>query len=143
MKGKKVFFNAEGACTNLIPCYNSVVMGLDQYALSKSPEGEVSEITYWRKHNALHGWMENLWNAKGKPESDGGEFNGVQLELTAADLDMLHTVVLSNNLPETVGFFFGGDTRHCEEDKNETLVFIKKAKKLLEEGYEIRYDSWW
>ena len=143
MKGKKVFLNAEGACTTLIPCYNSVVMGLDQYALSKSPEGEVSEITYWRKHNALHGWMENLWNAKGKPEPNGDAFNGVQLELTAEDLDMLHTVVLCNNLPETIGFFFGADTRHREEDKNETLVFIEKAKKLLEEGHEIRYDSWW
>ena len=120
-------------------------MGLDQYALSKSPEGEVSEITYWRKHNALHGWMENLWNAKGKPapNGDGGDFNGVQLELTAEDLDMLHTVVLCNNLPETEGFFFGCSTQYCVEDKAETLVFIEKAKRLLANGYEIRYDSWW
>jgi hypothetical protein len=120
-------------------------MGLDQYALSKSPEGEVSEIAYWRKHNALHGWMENLWNAKGRPESngDGDVFNGIQLELTATDLDMLHTVVISNNLPETDGFFFGVDTRHFEGKKNETLVFIEKAKKLLEDGHGIRYNSWW
>jgi hypothetical protein len=118
-------------------------MGLDQYALSKRPDGEVKEIAYWRKHNALHGWMENLWNAKGKPEPNGEQFNGVQLELTAADLDMLHTVVISNNLPETEGFFFGSDTRYFEEYKNETLVFIEKAKRLLDKGYEIRYDSWW
>jgi hypothetical protein len=120
-------------------------MGLDQYALSKRPDGEIKEIAYWRKHNALHGWMEALWKAKGKPEpnGDGDAFNGVQLDLTATDIDMLHTVVMTDNLPETEGFFFGCSTRYCVEDKAETLVFIEKAKRLLANGYEIRYDSWW
>jgi hypothetical protein len=50
---------------------------------------------------------------------------------------------MTDNLPETEGFFFGCSTRYCVEGKAETLVFIEKAKMLLANGYEIRYDSWW
>ena len=35
-------------------------MGLDQFAYTTKGK-EKEEIAYWRKHNALHGWMENLW----------------------------------------------------------------------------------
>ena len=55
-------------------------MGLDMYAYSVAQggaqDGEKIEIAYWRKHNRLHGWMEELWNRKGKPnESIGLEEN--------------------------------------------------------------------
>ena len=46
-------------------------MGLDMYAYSVSQggaqDGEEIELAYWRKHNRLHGWMEELWTRKGKP----------------------------------------------------------------------------
>jgi len=117
-------------------------MGLDAYGKIKSPEGEVEEIAYWRKFNSLHGWMETLWRAKGGTE----EFNGVAVELTETDLEMLELVVKSKNLPETSGFFFGSPA-HEREDYPELLEsvmdFIKEAREYLAKGWEVAYDSWW
>ena len=59
-------------------------MGLDAYGKVKSPEGEVEEIAYWRKHNALHGWMESLYRKKGGTE----EFNCIPVELNKTDLEL-------------------------------------------------------
>ena len=114
-------------------------MGLDAYGKVRSPEGEVKEIAYWRKHNALHGWMENLYRKKGGTK----EFNCVPLELVEADLEMLELVVASAKLPETGGFFFGSDSRFCEDYQIDTLQFIKEARKYLSRGWEVAYDSWW
>ena len=46
-------------------------MGLDQYAYAVAHEGaEQEQLTTWRKHNRLHGWMEQLWEDKGRPDWD-------------------------------------------------------------------------
>ena len=48
-------------------------MGLDQYAYARpvgveSDDGKNNEeLTYWRKHNRLQGWMEELWEDRGRP----------------------------------------------------------------------------
>ena len=114
-------------------------MGLDAYGKVKSPEGEVKEIAYWRKHNALHGWMEKLYRKKGGTE----EFNCVPLELFEADLEILELVVASAKLPETGGFFFGSDSRFCGHYKEQTLQFIEEAREYLVKGWAVAYDSWW
>ena len=114
-------------------------MGLDAYGKVRSPEGEVKEIAYWRKHNALHGWMEKLYRKKGGDK----EFNCVPVELNEADLEMLELVVVSAMLPETGGFFFGSDSRFCEHYKEITLSFIKEAREYLAKGWKVAYDSWW
>ena len=114
-------------------------MGLDAYGKVRSPEGEVKEIAYWRKHNALHGWMENLYRKKGGTE----EFNCVPLELNEADLEMLELVVTKSMLPETGGLFFGNDSRFCGHYKEQTLQFIEEAREYLVKGWAVAYDSWW
>ena len=57
-------------------------MGLDQYgyAVPKEESEARNELAYWRKHNRLQGWMEQLWYDKGRPnaQTDGnpmGDFN--------------------------------------------------------------------
>ena len=136
-------------------------MGLDQYAKkvksdydrdSKTETIVKTTIAYWRKHNALQGWMESLWRTK---TGDGGEFNCVSVELEESDLDMLETVLKAGNLPPTKGFFFGGDTSVSPEDASpedrewikdlqmETFAFINYARKAISEGYTIEYSSWW
>ncbi len=83
-------------------------MGLDQYAHRQKADGEDVELTYWRKHNALQGWFENLWTLKtGKPAN---ELNCELFELTAEDLKNLRSVVEAGNLPVTQGFFYGSDS---------------------------------
>jgi len=123
-------------------------MGLDQYAKVVKREynnetltGTITktEICYWRKHNALHGWMENLYESKGGE----GEFNCVNLNLTSEDLEELEEDVVDKDLPETKGFFFGEDTRECDHQKLETLKFLSKAKKALSQGNEVEYSAWY
>jgi hypothetical protein len=114
-------------------------MGLDQSAFYKDAEDERVEIQYWRKHNALQGWMEKLWRKKGGT----GEFNCTPVELTKDDLADLQDTVVNNELPETCGFFFGGDSRLDDDQKGATLDFIKDANKLIDSGEKVFYDSWW
>ena len=113
-------------------------MGLDQDAYIKNKKGEKEYIHYWRKHNALDGWMEALWRTKG----NDGSWNCSELELTKADLDKLEDVVKRDALPETHGFFYGGDSRQSAYQKKETLKFILEAKYLLDEGEKVFYSAW-
>lgn len=123
-------------------------------------------LASWRKHNRLHGWMENLWESKGRPNWNGtadslmGDFNCVPLELTWTDIEQLEAHVLNKTLPETEGFFFGEDSfEHfvtAKEDsggnppteggyyyKEDDVEFIANARKALQEGKRVFYDSWW
>ena len=128
-------------------------MGLDQYAhkvkrtyapTTKTSTVRSTEFFYWRKHNALHGWMENLHRSRAHAESNHlDSFNGVAVKLEEKDLDKLEQDVMTFNLPQTVGFFFGADSVGDEDQKEQTLEFIKKARKALAEGFEVEYNSWW
>jgi hypothetical protein len=75
-------------------------MGLDMYAYAAAKEdsawndGNHRELTYWRKHPNLHGWMEELYRAKG---GNVEMFNGVELELTWEDLEVLERDILLGN----------------------------------------------
>ena len=123
-------------------------MGLDQYATARKGEPQqdaegytyyedTMELAYWRKHPNLQGWMESLWHVKG----NSGEFNCVDLELTLDAQDSLEKSLDNEALPETVGFFFGGDAddHYAEADRE----FIVAARAAIKQGYTVIYSSWW
>lgn len=129
-------------------------MGLDQYAYASSEirSEDRHELAYWRKHNRLQGWMEQLWEDKGRPDYDNiqnplGDFNCQPVELTLSDIEQLEAHVEGKSLPETGGFFFGNDSYEDYEgefgNKNNDLEFIEKARKAIEQGKKVYYDSWW
>ena len=124
-------------------------MGLDQHAhkVKRSYDEDTrtettvkTEIAYWRKHNALEGYMANLYRTK---TGDTSEFNCKTLHLNLDDLNNLEATVRSGTLPETTGFFFGGSTALDEQRKENDLHFIAEARVLIEQGWEIEYTSWW
>ena len=139
-------------------------MGLDQYATARKGEprkvpqtwtttdadgneeevveyynewDDIIELATWRKHPNLQGWMEELWYEKGGE----GEFNCVELELTLENLDALEATLDEETLPETAGFFFGGnaDDHYAEADRE----FIVQARAAIKQGYKVIYSSWW
>jgi hypothetical protein len=116
-------------------------MGLDQYAhgvmRGLSGEEKKDELSYWRKHPNLQGWMELKYREKG----GSGEFNCVEVSLTESDLNELECAVEARELPETFGFFFGEDDSEYFIDHD--LEFIRKARKALRDGCEVVYSSWW
>lgn len=137
-------------------------MGLDQYAYVAAKSGAMDdyysdnssvtkprEISYWRKHPNLQGWMERLWIEKGYPGLCGAgnkfdaAFNGIELELTWEDLNKLETDIKTDTVASlgTTGFFFGdaSDSYYREKD----LQFIKAAKAELFLGLKVFYNSSW
>lgn len=135
-------------------------MGLDQYgyAVPKEESEARNELAYWRKHNRLQGWMEQLWYDKGRPnaQTDGnamGDFNCVDLELDANDIDSLEEAIENFALPETQGFFFGDDSYLWESEespssanyfyKEQDLQFIEEARKALDKGDKVVYHCWY
>jgi len=118
--------------------FNDEIYGKDQ-------DGEIDyenqivkteEVAYWRKHPDLHGWMEKLYREKGGREKS---FNGDPVMLTLADLDRLEDDILGVNLPKTSGFFFGESGGISLKD----LEFVLDARKVIQEGDTIYYDSSW
>ena len=131
-------------------------MGLDMYAFSVSAQdagdnvvdlvrGDESgntlinstELFYWRKFNALHGWMEQLYRNKG---GTAESFNCNTVRLTNADLGKLERD--ANNLQPVAGFFFGEQAVY-PEDLESVAAFIAKARQAIADGNAVYYDSWW
>ena len=123
-------------------------MGLDMYAYrasqANSKYDDNHEIAYWRKHPNLHGWMERLWEEKGRPGLDPNDeqmFNGIELELTWEEVDRLEKDIIAGNLPGTSGFFFGTDAD--DYYKQYDLEFCKNAKADLFLCQRVFYNSSW
>ena len=115
-------------------------MGLDMTAYSKAraTSKKSRELSYWRKHPNLHGWMEQLYREKGGTEE---QFNCVEVELTLDDLDRLERVLLHDRLPYTTGFFYGNSAD--EYYKRQDLDFIEEARADIKGGRKVYYNSWW
>jgi hypothetical protein len=133
---------------NKLVIKENIIMGLDQYATARKGEPQqdaegytyyedTMELAYWRKHPNLQGWMEELYHEKGGE----GQFNCVDVELTLEDLDALEESLDEEALPETAGFFFGGnaDDHYAETDRE----FIVAARAAIKQGYTVVYSSWW
>ena len=138
-------------------------MGLDMYAYTAARAGQQREyyegaefkdgdyvntavpqpreIAYWRKHPNLHGWMEQLWNRRNGGNQDGNHFNGIELELTYEDLEILELDIIAGTLPGTSGFFFGNDAD--DHYREQDLEFIRNARAELFMGLKVFYNSSW
>ena len=138
-------------------------MGLDQYAYVAAKAGAYDEyysdenydkadgdptkfskpreLTYWRKHPNLQGWMKQLWEEKNPNDTEVTSFNGIELELTWEDLERLELDIISGDLPETTGFFFGEDSNEFYYDND--LEFVKNAKAEIFIGLRVFYNSSW
>jgi hypothetical protein len=126
-------------------------MGLDMYAFIVDADkagdkvtdvalgDDATEICYWRKFNALHGWMEDLYRQKGGSKES---FNCTTVRLTANDLDRLEMDTGNNKLVPVNGFFFGIQEIDSE-DIESVAGFVKLARQALAEGKAVFYDSWW
>jgi hypothetical protein len=127
-------------------------MGLDMYAFTVNADsvGDATvdvaldpdtamQISYWRKFNALHGWMEDLYRQKRGLRHD---FNCTTVRLTANDLDRLEMDTGNNKLVPVNGFFFGAQ-EIFPEDLESVADFIKLSRQALADGKAVFYDSWW
>jgi hypothetical protein len=97
-------------------------------------------FAYWRKFNHLHGWMEALYRSKGGTSAN---FNCDTVRLMPDDLDRLESMATLKAMPPTAGFFFGGMEPFSDDDKQEVIDFVQKARQAISESYAPVYSSWW
>ncbi len=124
-------------------------MGLDMYAFTTKRRlwkgvdfprhGSDILLFSWRKHPNLHGWMQNLYDAK---EGRDGDFNWATLELTSADLDALEWAITAKRLPHTIGFFFG-ESFHTKVERDNDLAFVAEARAAIASGLCVYYQASW
>lgn len=126
-------------------------MGLDMYAYRvkkeyvvndfefNSDQDPAEDLAYWRKFNALHGWMEELYKNRGGPKES---FNCAPIRLHLEDLDQLQRDIGENKLKPVSGFFFG-EQEIYPEDIASTMKFIFEAREAIKQGDAVYYDSWW
>ncbi len=125
-------------------------MGLDMYAYAQDnpcqPDVDVQpedptkeEFAYWRKFNALHRWMENLYVSRGGTKT----FNCIDLPLSKEDLKHLERDCIAGTITPTAGFFFGSQEPLETEDYEAITTFITQANEIIEAGRHVFYSSWW
>lgn len=125
-------------------------MGLDMYAYFVRKEDAISdrecrlaygqdENFYWRKNYRLHNWMEKLWE-KRTGNTDSNAFNCVQIRLYKADIENLEKAINSWKIDDSKPY---STKKYTTRDKMFDLQFCHEAKKVIEDGYAVYYDSWW
>lgn len=105
-----------------------------------------NEFFYWRKHPAIHSWMENLYYERGGK----GTFNGIPIYLDKEHLRSLKRDIVRRRLNyDAAGFFFGNsrnpDTQEGYIELRRDLEFVNKALQQIKENPDIVfvYDSSW
>lgn len=97
------------------------------------------DLYQWRKFNALHRWMKELYDKKGGKNKD---FNCDTVRLDWEDLDNLEIDAGAHLLKPMSGFFFG--LEEIDKYHMETVPkFIALARYAIEDGSVVFYDSWW
>jgi hypothetical protein len=99
-----------------------------------------TKLHQWHKHPNMHAWMQRLWRAKRRPNSNASFNHHTPIGLERADLDALERVVRQRQLPTCSGSFFGESDGSEQADD---LAFIAEARSAMARGRLVYYTSWW
>ena len=127
-------------------------MGLDMsfYKLggvkSISSTGEIEtdekyvfeEIKYYRKFNALHGLINDLYLNRG-----GVDLNGILININLYDINLIKEHCLNKTLKPQEGFFWGQQDPVTDEEYSELLEVVGEMETLIGEGWIIGYCGDW
>ena len=127
-------------------------MGLDMsfYKLggvkSVSSTGEIEtdekyvqeEIKYYRKFNALHGLLNDLYLDRG-----GVDMNCALVNVSLFDINLIREHCLNKTLKPQEGFFWGRQDPVTDEEYSELLEVVGEMETLFGEGWTIAYCGDW
>ena len=127
-------------------------MGLDMsfYKLggvkSISSTGEIEtdekyamvEIKYYRKFNALHGLLNDLYLNRG-----GVDMNCALVNVSLYDINLIREHCLNKSLKPQDGFFWGRQDPVTDEEYSELLELVEEMETLIGEGWIIGYRGDW
>lgn len=127
-------------------------MGLDMsfYKLggvkSISSTGEIEtdekyameEIKYYRKFNALHGLLNDLYLNRG-----GVDMKCALVNVSLFDINLIREHCLNKTLKPQEGFFWGRQDPVTDEEYSELLEVVGEMETLFGEGWTIAYCGDW
>ena len=127
-------------------------MGLDMsfYKLggvkSISSTGEIEtdekyvmeEIKYYRKFNALHGLLNDLYLNRG-----GVDMNCALVNVSLFDINLIREHCLSKTLKPQEGFFWGRQDPVTDEEYSGLLELVEEMKTLVSEDWIVGYCGYW
>ena len=127
-------------------------MGLDMsfYKLggvkSISPIGEIEtsdkfvmkEIKYYRKFNALHGLLNDLYLIRG-----GSDMNCVLVNVSLEDVNLIKEHCLNKTLKPQEGFFWGSQQPVSDGEYEDLYDLTILMEDLISDGWTIGYCGDW
>ena len=117
-------------------------MGLDMYLYRK----EVEEVAYWRKANAIHGWIVSNWGTVDDCTPISISMEGIiDLRDTCAKVLEIGTSDAAEELlPPAEGFFFGGGVDDWYWDNlKDTVTKLTDIINTSTEDQAFEYQASW
>lgn len=122
-------------------------MGLDMYMYARNHEtGKDTEIGYWRKHNALHGFFDSLVGGIEDTQEVQLTKDNLQEALELSEAVLRKDVKAEKVLPTTAGFFFGSydyDDWYYLQTQETVEQLRRILKEVNFEENDIIYWAWW
>ena len=98
----------------------------------------MEEIKYYRKFNALHGLLNDLYSSRG-----GSYMNGVLVNVNLEDVNLIREHCLNKTLKPQEGFFWGSQAPVTDEEYEELYNLTILMEERLSEGWTIGYCGDW
>ena len=98
----------------------------------------IEEIKYYRKFNALHGLLNDLYLNRG-----GVDMNCALVNVGLYDINLIREHCLSKTLKPQEGFFWGRQGTVTDEEYSELLELVEEMESLIGEGWTIGYCGDW
>ena len=123
-------------------------MGLDSTVYAQTPGNiiEPVKVAYWRKNWDMHNWFAELAVFKEQIDPDD-DFNCQDCRFDIDDLDCLEMSLPNFQYqPDYAPYLDYGDTYQSlypSEWNTPYQVFLERARKLLNEGWILKFSSWY
>lgn len=106
--------------------------------VTTSDKFSTEEIKYYRKFNALHGLLNELYLNRG-----GSDMNCVLFNIGLFEVNYIRKHCLEKTLKPVEGFFWGRQDEVTNEQYSELLDLCFLMEKLIGEGWYIAYCGDW
>lgn len=98
----------------------------------------MEEIKYYRKFNALHGLLNDLYLNRG-----GVDMNCALVNVSLYDINLIREHCLNKSLKPQEGFFWGRQDLVTDEEYSELLELVEEMESPIGEGWIIGYCGDW
>ena len=99
---------------------------------------KVEEIKYYRKFNALHGLLNDLYLNRG-----GCDMNCVLVNVSLFDINFIKEHCLNKTLKPQEGFFWGNQDPISDEEYEDLYNLTVEMEQLFGQGWIIGYCGDW